>query len=125
MAARISVNRVVAGVHFPVDMAVGLVLGSQLGRYFVALTKEIPGLEETPGSFQPWTFNANYYGSEDFRWDAMIDSLDNGQELFSPENGQNAFLTKGGDPFPLPPLPANSPLRWLWERAAEEWQILA
>ena len=39
LAARISVNRVIAGVHFPVDLAAGLVLGLAVGRYFVALAK--------------------------------------------------------------------------------------
>ena len=37
LAARISVNRVIAGVHFPIDLAAGLVLGLTVGRYFVAL----------------------------------------------------------------------------------------
>jgi hypothetical protein len=118
MAARISVNRVVAGVHFPVDLAAGMVLGSQLGRCFVALTKE------SSGWFRPWTFNANFYGTEDFRWSDMLGALDGGQEPFSPEHGQDAFLT-GGNPFLLPTLPANSPLRWLWKRATEEWPALA
>ena len=39
LAARISVNRIIAGVHFPIDMAAGLVLGLAVGRYFVALAK--------------------------------------------------------------------------------------
>ena len=39
LAARISVNRVIAGVHFPIDLAAGLVLGLTVGRYFVALAK--------------------------------------------------------------------------------------
>jgi hypothetical protein len=118
LAARISINRVVAGVHFPVDMAAGMVLGSQLGRHFVALTKE------SPGSFQPWTFNANYYGTEDFRWDAMLNALDGGLPVFSPEYPENTFLA-GGASFTLPILPNESPLRWLWKRAAEEWPVLA
>jgi len=118
LAARISENRVVAGVHFPVDLAAGMVLGLQLGRYFVAMTKE------STGSFLPWTFNGNYYGTEDFRWRDMLGALDSCQELFSPENGKDAFL-KRGNQFDVPALPADSPLRWLWQRAAAEWKLLA
>ena len=36
LAARIAVNRTVAGVHYPVDSAVGRLLGTSLGEFFVA-----------------------------------------------------------------------------------------
>ncbi|MDN8616077.1 phosphatase PAP2 family protein [Variovorax ginsengisoli] len=42
-AERISVNRVVAGVHFPVDAFAGAVLGRTLGEYFLRLS----GLQTT------------------------------------------------------------------------------
>ena len=35
-ARRFSVNRVVAGVHFPIDAPAGQVLGTSLGEYFLA-----------------------------------------------------------------------------------------
>ena len=40
LAARIAINRTVAGVHFPIDSAAGCVLGVTLGEYLVARASE-------------------------------------------------------------------------------------
>lgn len=49
LARRISFNRVVAGVHYPVDNAAGYALGRQLAGWFVALAK---GKSITPKYFK-------------------------------------------------------------------------
>jgi hypothetical protein len=127
VAARISVNRVVAGVHFPVDLAAGMVLGSQLGRYFVALTmkqeKSKKGKSEKEVPFHPWEFNANYYGAEDFHWRDMLVAMDSGQALFLPGHENHPFLKRGNQFGVLPD--SASPLRWLWQKAAAEWLAFA
>ncbi len=109
LAARISVNRVVAGVHFPVDLAAGMVLGTLLGKYFVALTKETTQSKkeesEKEESFLPWTFNAKNYGKDDFRWREMLTVIDDNQEQLSPELGGYPFLTRGDGFTPTPFAP--------------------
>jgi hypothetical protein len=47
LARRIAFNRVVAGVHFPFDSAVGYRLGTQLARLLAALGGNV---ELTPGA---------------------------------------------------------------------------
>ena len=118
LAARICVNRVVAGVHFPVDNAAGMVLGSQLGRYFIALMKN------SAAPFRSWTFDSDNYGAEDFPWREMLAVIDTDQPSLASQGSSNPFLTRGSQ-FTLSPVPADSPLRWLWDRAAAEWQVLA
>lgn len=44
LAARIAVNRTVAGIHYPVDSALGAVLGVTLGRAILARGQAVPGV---------------------------------------------------------------------------------
>ena len=100
LAARIAVNRTVAGVHYPVDSACGRLLGTSLGEFLVA--------RATGGSVHHRGFNADLFvepdGSpRDFK---LSDPLN--VEPYSA--GRSAIA-----------LPKAESLAWLWNEALKEW----
>jgi hypothetical protein len=118
MAARIATNRVIAGVHFPVDNVAGRLLGKVLGEYFVyrcggAAGKSMPwhtgqfhGTQFEPnGDFQPFQQAINLGGAG----------------KASP--GQYYQYTQPLDLNGVPTVPGAAPegvLQFLWEKAVEE-----
>jgi membrane-associated phospholipid phosphatase len=62
-AARVAINRTIAGVHFPVDSAAGQVLGLALGEYFV---HRATGPAQ---AYTSWQFTGTAYTATlDFDW---------------------------------------------------------
>jgi PAP2 superfamily len=53
LAFRVSYNRIIAGVHFPIDQLAGMQLGAWLGRLFWELARPSPIWEEAVNSFDP------------------------------------------------------------------------
>jgi len=53
LAARISINRVIAGVHYPIDATAGRLLGQRIGKYLIArATNGVPKGTWVPGRFE-------------------------------------------------------------------------
>jgi hypothetical protein len=111
-AARIAINRTVAGVHFPVDSLVGQVLGMTLSNYFIARCG--PEVPLAPPPALPlvgdWTFDGT---------DATIGDF-NGGEFYDATNQAfvaQTFATTGN------PISVNGSdlLHWLWTAAVAEW----
>jgi membrane-associated phospholipid phosphatase len=106
LAARTSINRTVAGVHFPIDSIAGQMLGQTLGEYLVWKCLSYPRPDAPALPATPWSsrvFEAPD-GAMDFLWDHKVV----GGEVVSD----------------LPPVPkdaAPSALGWLWDQARAEW----
>lgn len=124
-AARIAINRTVAGVHFPVDSAAGAVLGLTLGNYFVERCTQI-----APNT--SWSFDGRHYPDTlDFDWRAYFDPKNpavghDPEQTVPPSDGQAApYVRKTNITNPEQNLIRSRPLEWLWRMAAAEWADLA
>ncbi|QOZ27537.1 PA-phosphatase [Bradyrhizobium sp. CCBAU 51753] len=108
-AARIAVNRTVAGVHFPVDSMAGRMLGVALGEYFVG---RCLGTTTRSGSTASTirTFNAtwiDHHASTDFNPFSSDQDLGAGK-LYSTSTGVN--------------IQQSLLMQHLWAAAQAEWQ---
>src|SRR5690606_41989912 len=103
LAARIAVNRTVAGLHYPVDSAAGRALGTLLGEFIVA--------RATGGKLHARGFNA-----------ALFREADGAPKDFSLNDPMNHA---SGYPYTREPraraVAAAPLLGWLWEEAVKEW----
>ena len=111
LAARVAINRHVAGVHFPVDSAAGALLGLTLAGYLLQRF-------QNHRTYQAWSFIGHLYPEDrDFHWGDLYDVAHNRQR--EPDDPW-AKPIDDGDPDQLG---APSPiLNWLWEKARAEWR---
>jgi hypothetical protein len=108
-AARIAINRTVAGVHFPVDSVAGALLGLTLGQYLVTRASGAT-------TYPAYGFNGEEYPNDrDFFW----------QDIFDVEADPPVVKTAADHIDDLTAqtiLPVSpSPLGWLWGKAKLEW----
>src|SRR5580765_4069452 len=111
-ASRIAANRVIAGVHFPVDGIAGRLLGVALADYFVA-SCGVGKYQWTPRTFDGTKISA---GAADPDADAAkLDLHPECQQL----NGTRApFYAEGtAQTGAISPL-----LKHVWDKARDEWK---
>jgi hypothetical protein len=105
-AARIAINRTVAGVHFPVDSSAGQLLGLTLGEYFVHRCTA------GGGSMAGWQFDGTAFsGTSDFDFREHYDTTTDTRKA-------TVFATQ---PDPATVVDGSPPLTWLWGKALAEW----
>jgi membrane-associated phospholipid phosphatase len=106
-AARIAINRTVAGLHFPVDSAAGTVLGLTLGDYFVSRCRN--------GPYQAWEFDGSQWPDRDFFRQDFFNTKEGSQET---DKELKLAVKSQADPVNLG---HSDILKWLWDKAVEEW----
>ena len=103
-AARVAVNRTVAGLHYPVDSAVGRLLGTALGEFFVARCR---GGEVNEWGFDGGKFHGLHGAPVDF--DPRVSMTDGSSSYYNYKPAAWRVT--------LAPL-----LGWLWKKALAEWK---
>jgi hypothetical protein len=108
-AARIATNRVIAGVHFPVDNIAGRMLGVKLGQFFVACANP--------------SYNSATFASGTF--DGTLGAMDTSDRELHPE----LQPLSGGSKAPFYaeqsvacPVTKDLVLDELWKKAQAEWK---
>jgi len=114
-AARVAINRTVAGVHFPVDSAAGAMLGLTLGEY---LTRRFRARQ----TYSAWSFiGRNYPVDRDFDWSDWYEPIAGDQTAPNP-NGNPPIAEPIGNLLGHPLGAASPILVWLWNKALAEWR---
>jgi len=120
LAARVAANRIVAGLHFPVDAAVGTVLGLTLGQYFVNRC--------TGGTnYIAWAFDGSQFPSGspppddgDYYWTSFFDETQSPPTQIPANPYATPVVDGSGNPVKQP-LTASNILAKIWNLAAGEW----
>jgi hypothetical protein len=102
-AHRIGINRIVAGVHFPVDLAAGMLLGKSIAAFAHACA------QNAPVGVSVFSFTERQYQSQPQSW-SSAEALS--LAALKHHKGQ-ALVTPKADQMPVWTL--------LWQQALQEW----
>jgi hypothetical protein len=121
LAARIAINRTVAGVHFPIDSAAGAMLGMTLGHYFVSRC-------DGSGRYWAYYFNSGQFPDQgappkngDFFWDQLYDPSIIPSPTQHPQL-KPAYAERIGAQQQNIAADPSRILRRVWVRALDEWK---
>jgi hypothetical protein len=113
LAARTSINRTVAGVHFPIDSTAGRRLGQSLAEYLIARMICSPATPSGPSHLPTPRQYAVPVADKDQDFDPTEDlhPLFLAREQVSTDVRFGRVAISGGEPL----------LRWFWEKAEAEF----
>jgi membrane-associated phospholipid phosphatase len=114
-AARIAINRTVAGVHYPVDSLAGQLLGLSVAEYIISRFKA----SATTTLVDAWTFdaaNTTELKGKDFSGIELLN--ENTGDRKEPPYAKKADATGNAVQSNVK---GSKNLNWLWDRAKEEW----
>jgi hypothetical protein len=111
-SARIATNRVVAGVHFPVDSMAGRMLGVALGEYFVARCTGLAVAQK----FNNRTFIATGAGGIDNAPTTDFNPFNVYQKLDQAPGGTFYSYVPGSN------VTQSDLMAYVWGKAQEEWK---
>lgn len=112
-AERIATNRVVAGIHYPVDSAAGCALGLSLAEYLVARARG--------GAWTERTFDGSGFGALDFDPRPFVAGGTLRDGMLASRPSTPLVVKATSDIIPPNDLVSESPLSWLWRQARREW----
>lgn len=118
LARRIAFNRVVAGVHFPMDSAVGYDLGRQLAAYLDALSS--PKKEDRPAP-EPLATVVHTASALNERGPRL--TRGSAAEVPSMPGKQEAVVQSAGTPSKIAPAPLLTLLRERVDQELDAWRI--
>jgi hypothetical protein len=110
-AARIAINRTVAGMHYPIDSMAGQLLGLGVADYILARL----GAGVATGSVDAWELDA----SSQAKVPAGTDFT--GTELLNFATGARITQTYAAKLAVTVPVAPSPNLEWLWKEARAEW----
>ena len=123
-AARIAVNRTVAGVHFPADSIAGAALGVVLGKYLIGR-----GTVEATTTIEPTLFDGHEVKEDSNFTSAWLEGLvtsANPMDIIFASDTAIVKTIQSEGAVASNEVPAGkmlSPeLKWLWDAAAAEWK---
>ncbi|MFO1286076.1 MAG: hypothetical protein U1F49_05820 [Rubrivivax sp.] len=118
-AERIATNRVVAGVHYPIDSAAGCALGLWLADYVAARCGGSVAGGGERRTFDPTANGWAIPAAADF--EPVVTQRSPGSPTkVSPYDHRGEYDAVGAV-FPAALAPDAMPIAWLWQQAAREW----
>jgi hypothetical protein len=122
-AARIAINRTIAGVHFPVDSAAGQMLGLSIADYLLRRAGVASVRGTSIESLGDWVFHGEAYPeADDFKFRRLYDTQTRARTTKALGGaGGNEVWAEAKGWADADAIETSELLKWLWDKAVAEW----